>query len=375
MSVFAVSGIIFALMLAGIGLLSGARSDPETANRKGSAEQAGSKMLLVAAAVTVLSAIVLGIWVAAWLAARARSDWREVMLGGLIGLTFSLLTVAFPLAGRLYRWATVKRLSSVEKPVMLPLTYWLTECGAVTLVCGLIGAIARFRSSGPDLVVLLPVAVALPPLFRALIGPLFMRKQMRNLITERHDSASDEVSQLQQWIDQLATRYALKTSPPLIPIAGKKAFAAEALRPEAAIFISSELLNAMTPDERKGLVAHEFAHIVRRERLRRALPLAVVTVWYIGLYAWWITQHPATTLANRLVWLIAYSYVMQAVRTALSRRSEFAADKLAAEMVGDARPVVGALQKIARVWRLPMDRATRTHPSTAARIAALGDAR
>ncbi len=372
MDVVAISGIIFAVMLVGMKTLLDARSDSGNASARVREANAVSKLLLVAAPVTVLSAVVLGVWFAAWLAAHAGSNWRDVLMGGLIGLSISLLTLAFPVSGRLYRWATIKRRSAVAKPIELPLIYWLTECTATTVLCGAVGGVAHMRGTALDLVVLLPVAVSLPPLYRALVGPVFMRRQMRDLIAGHRESGNGD-EWLQLWIDQLSARYNLKVSPPLIRIVGEKAFAAEALRPEAAIFISSELLGAMTPDECKGLVAHEVAHIVRRERLRRALALAVVTTWYVGLYAWWITKYPGTTLGSRLIWLIAYSYVMQTVRTALRRRSEFAADKLAAQMVGDAAPVVGALRKIARVWKLPMDRATRTHPSPAARIAALVD--
>lgn len=178
--------------------------------------------------------------------------------------------------------------------------------------------------------------------------------------------------QLQTWVDQLAVQYGLKTPPPLLPEEGLRTFAAEALRPEAAIFVSKELLAAMTPEECKGLIAHEFAHILRRERLRRALVEAAVTFWYIGLFAWWMYGHAGATLGTQFVWLIGYTYVMQAVRTTLSRRGEFAADKLAAKIVGDFRPVAGMVQKMASISRIPANRATRTHPSPAARIAALG---
>jgi Zn-dependent protease with chaperone function len=254
---------------------------------------------------------------------------------------------------------------------MLPASYWASEGSVTALICGFFGAMSREWGTGA-LFVVIPVAVGFPPLFRALVGPLFLRKRMRRYVVMRNEGPkSEHFLHLQTWVDELAVRYRLKTTPPLIPEDGLRTFAAEALRPEAAIFVSEKLLAGMNPEERKGLIAHEFAHILRRERLRRALVEALVTSWYIGLFAWWMYRHPGATIGTQLVWMVVYAYLMQAVRTTLSRRSEFAADKLAAEILGDSRPVAGMVQKMATISRIPLDRATRTHPSPAARIAAL----
>lgn len=373
MSILTASTILFAIVLAGLAILGAARVHLRTPNKLEATRRDLSyrRMLLVVSPITVLAAFVLGIWIVAWLTSQVVKSSRDVAVAALMGLVISLFGVVFLLAGRLYRWAAGTAVHSISPSVLLPIRYWVSEASLTAVVCGFIGAMSRGLGTGAVFVVI-PVAVGLPPLYRALVGPFFLRKTMRAYLGMRNEGPrSEQLMHLQTWVDQLAVQYSLKTPPPLIPEEGLRTFAAEALRPEAAIFVSKELLAAMTPEECKGLIAHEFAHILRRERLRRALVEAAVTFWYIGLFAWWMYGHARATLGTQFVWLIGYTYVMQAVRTTLSRRGEFAADKLAAKIVGDFRPVAGMVQKMATISRIPANRATRTHPSPAARIAAL----
>jgi Zn-dependent protease with chaperone function len=374
MSLLTASTILFAIVLAGLAILGAARSHFRAPNKLEASRRDLSyrRMLGVVSPITVLAAFVLGIWLVAWLASQAVKNSREAAVAALMGLAVSLFGVVFPLASRLYKWGTATTVRSIGQSVMLPASYWASEGSLTALGCGFFGAMSREWGTGA-LFVVIPVAVGFPPLYRALVGPLFLRKKMRGYLAMRSQGQrSEHLVHLQTWVDELAVRYRLKTAPPLIPEEGLRTFAVEALRPEAAIFVSEKLLAGMTVEERKGLIAHEFAHILRRERLRRALVEALVTSWYIGLFAWWMYRHAGTTLGAQFVWLIVYAYVRQAVRTALSRRSEFAADKLAAEIVGDSRPIAGMVQKMATISRIPLNRATSTHPSPAARIAALG---
>ena len=55
----------------------------------------------------------------------------------------------------------------------------------------------------------------------------------------------------------------------------------------------------------------------------------------------------------------------------VGRRSEYGADRLAANLLGDAKPMIEALVRLHELRDVPLDRKGLTHPTGAERIAAL----
>jgi Zn-dependent protease with chaperone function len=129
----------------------------------------------------------------------------------------------------------------------------------------------------------------------------------------------------------------------------------------------------------QGVLAHEVAHIARRDpytrrRLRNATVAAIWVIAVSGIVvlsvlmsntplAWWVPAVPA---------LLAALFVPRTVQLAILRRQEYDCDRRAAELLGGPGAVVAFLDwipahtrpihrsRIARLWNA-------THPSPAAR--------
>ncbi len=92
-------------------------------------------------------------------------------------------------------------------------------------------------------------------------------------------------------------------------------------------------LATFTRDALAGIIAHELAHYdagdtgLSRRGARRALVMAVLDAWF--------DEHPDSSF-NPLIWLVRLYHVLYRLSwAALSRQQEYAADALAAELVGE----------------------------------------
>jgi len=179
------------------------------------------------------------------------------------------------------------------------------------------------------------------------------------------------------------------------------------------VVVDRHLFRLLTADELVAILAHELAHIERRDSVVQTLGysvlrtlsgvvfllLAPVLLLVTGLAraAAWISGRPASwteTLPGKLGRLVGggVALVFFALTLALlahSRRREFAADDRAAEATGDPLALARALRKIERASGSPLDlltplyttgddeqrllRMLSTHPETDERVERLRD--
>lgn len=141
------------------------------------------------------------------------------------------------------------------------------------------------------------------------------------------------------------------------------AFATGRSESTAIVCVTQGLLTVLDRDEVRGVVAHEVAHVRHRDVLIGSIAAAVATaisaVANMAMFASMFggsddddAPNPFAVLLLAMVAPIAAS-VMQ---MALSRSREYEADRLGAELIGDARPLASALTKLERAAeRVPMD--------------------
>lgn len=161
------------------------------------------------------------------------------------------------------------------------------------------------------------------------------------------------------------------------------------------VALNEGLLRMLTPEEVKGVIAHEIAHIKHRDTLTMAvvatLAGAIMMIANILQFSAFFmggdedSPNPIVLLGMALIAPIAATIIQLAV----SRAREYEADKTAAELVGSGKGLTSALLKLesglsAMPSHVPSNRAHmyisspitrgglanlfRTHPATADRV-------
>ncbi|PZM09766.1 zinc metalloprotease HtpX [Rhizobium tubonense] len=168
----------------------------------------------------------------------------------------------------------------------------------------------------------------------------------------------------------------------------------------AAVAASTGLLNALTPEEVAGVMAHELAHVQNRDTLTMTITATLAgAISMLGNFAFFFggrrdSNNPLGFLGVLAAMIVAPLAAML-VQMAISRTREYSADRRGAEISGNPLWLASALSKIARsaaevpnyeAERNPatahmfiinplsgerMDNLFSTHPDTDNRIAAL----
>lgn len=169
----------------------------------------------------------------------------------------------------------------------------------------------------------------------------------------------------------------------------------------AAVAASTGLLNALTPQEVAGVMAHELAHVEHRDTLTMTITATLAgAISMLGNFALFFggrrdENNSALGGIGLLIAMIVAPLAAMLVQMAISRTREYSADRRGAEICGNPIWLASALGKIAgAVARVPnyeaernpatahmfiinplsgerMDNLFSTHPNTENRIAAL----
>lgn len=141
-----------------------------------------------------------------------------------------------------------------------------------------------------------------------------------------------------------------------------------------AIVVSNFLTNALTPSEMRALIAHELAHIVLGHLKKRIAYFGVIGLTIVSVAALANLLFPsidglAVIAGSIIVWYLAIRLSLFAFR-----KQEFAADKYAAELIGDPNQLSAMLKKLHVLALLPkgeVDGIPKTHPTLDERSSAL----
>jgi heat shock protein HtpX len=137
------------------------------------------------------------------------------------------------------------------------------------------------------------------------------------------------------------------------PDAQPNAFATGRNPQHAAVAVTRGILQALTWDELRGVLAHELSHVRNRDILIGSVAAAVATViTFAARMAMWGAlfgggggdrdESPLAFLATIILAPVAAMFLQMA----LSRSREFQADASGAELIGDGEPLARALEKL-----------------------------
>lgn len=180
-----------------------------------------------------------------------------------------------------------------------------------------------------------------------------------------------EAPDLYRLTEELARKAGLPTPRlALIPSETPNAFATGRNPAHAVVAITTGLLRHLEPEEIRGVLAHELAHIKHRDILIASL--AAVMAGAIGMlasmarFALIFGGHRGREGGGNpfamLIMLIVMPLAALLVQMAVSRSREYHADEAAARFVGSPRPLMRALKRLeAAAQRLPLE----ANPATA----------
>ena len=137
------------------------------------------------------------------------------------------------------------------------------------------------------------------------------------------------------------------------------------------IVLGQGLLDRLSVEHVKAILAHELGHVLNRDNTRRTLPViglcAILHAVYLKEFALEL-EGAGPRIGAFTVGLLVFWYFLP---NYFGRRREFEADRRAVELIGDAEPVAQALEAYAEASGTPLDHKGWTHPPMGKRIEAI----
>ncbi|MFA4892794.1 zinc metalloprotease HtpX [Brevundimonas sp.] len=137
----------------------------------------------------------------------------------------------------------------------------------------------------------------------------------------------------------------------IIPNDQPNAFATGRNPANAAVCATTGLLDMLTRDEIRGVMAHELAHVKNRDTLTMTVTAtvagAIAALANFGLFfGGGDDRERPGGIIGTLALMILAPMAAGLVQMAISRSREYEADRIGAEIAGDPRALAAALQKI-----------------------------
>lgn len=207
---------------------------------------------------------------------------------------------------------------------------------------------------------------------------------------------AEEAPELYATVDRLRQRAGLPMPRvAIVPSEQPNAFATGRSAAKAVVAVTDGMLRTLPRDELAGVIAHELAHIKNKDMLIQTVAAGIGSM--ISVLPWLIgsvmrrDDDEGGGIGN-IVFMVLAPIVAMMLQFAISRQREFEADRVGAEIAGDAKPLAQALTRMdamARQIALPVSpslaplaiinplraggiaRLFSTHPATEERVAAL----
>ena len=303
-----------------------------------------------------------------------RSHWLSIALGGALAgvIVHATLRILFYRLAELSAHWALRKPSIKEQKFVLQLRSTLWEIVGFALAFAIMFLIADSTDwtgrMWPWL--LLPIFAAIIPLYETLILP-WLRFLGAPKLTGR------DLSDIEEWLADLCAN---RRIPPFRIRVQEgdlaNAFAIGGLF-RHLIVIGGGLIDGMTTSQIKAVLAHEIAHVVRRDVPRLVLPTAVAsgTCWLFCVWhfsnPWFETNTVSGILAGCAIAGLSAGIFMIAIPGYFMRRMEYRADLLAVELLGDGEALDDALRTLAALNDESIRQGSWSHPSVRDRIKAI----
>jgi heat shock protein HtpX len=213
--------------------------------------------------------------------------------------------------------------------------------GGLTGLLVVIGALI----GGPDTALIFLVVAAVMNL-----GVYWFSDRIALATARAKPISEQEAPQIYAMVRELTT--AAKMPMPriyLIPQAQPNAFATGRSPEKAAVAVTAGITQLLSPDELRGVIAHELAHIRNRDTLIQAVAATMGgAITYLGYMLLWFggdDESPLGLIASLVLVLLA-PIAASIIQLAISRQREFSADATGAQICGNPESLASALLRL-----------------------------
>ena len=213
--------------------------------------------------------------------------------------------------------------------------------GGLTGLLVVIGALI----GGPDTALIFLVVAAVMNL-----GVYWFSDRIALATARAKPISEQEAPQIYAMVRELTT--AAKMPMPgiyLIPQAQPNAFATGRSPEKAAVAVTAGITQLLSPDELRGVIAHELAHIRNRDTLIQAVAATIGgAITYLGYMLLWFggdDESPVGLIASLVLVLLA-PIAASIIQLAISRQREFSADATGAQICGNPESLASALLRL-----------------------------
>lgn len=145
----------------------------------------------------------------------------------------------------------------------------------------------------------------------------------------------------------------------VIPQAQPNAFATGRSPDKAAVALTAGIVQLLSPDELRGVIAHELAHIKNRDTLIQSVAAAIGgAITYLGYMLMFFgrgNDNPIGAIGALAMVLLA-PIAAGIIQMAISRQREYAADATGAQFTGNPESLASALLRLEEgAKQMPMD--------------------
>jgi len=195
------------------------------------------------------------------------------------------------------------------------------------------------------------------------LGAYFFSAKMALAMSRARPVTEKELPEVYGMVRRLAASSNMPVpSIHLIDSAQPNAFATGRNPKNAAVAVTTGILEIMRDDELEGVIAHELSHVRNRDILISSIAAMLAAALSIfARLAFWFgggsrRNNNAIGLVVALAAMILAPLAGMVIRMAISRAREYQADASGAEMTGQPLSLARALQKIGSAsGRIPMD--------------------
>jgi heat shock protein HtpX len=162
-----------------------------------------------------------------------------------------------------------------------------------------------------------------------------------------------QAPELHRMVQELAQRFQVPMPRVyLIPSEQPNAFATGRNPKHAVVAVTEGLIQHLPPDQVRGVIAHEFAHIKNRDILVASIAAmiagAISALQYLLFFGMGDDDDSPLGAIGFIVALIVGPIAATLLQLGVSRQREYLADATAARVLGEGRPLAEALENLER---------------------------
>ncbi len=186
-------------------------------------------------------------------------------------------------------------------------------------------------------------------------GAFFFSHKMVLMMYKAKESPKSQYPKLHAMVEGVSKKAGIpKPKVYIIPTQTANAFATGPSKNKAVVAVTEGIMKLLTPDELKGVIAHEIGHIKNRDMLIATIAATIATVIsYVAAMARFAAifgggrgNDGRSNVLQLIVLGILAPLIAVIIQLAISRSREYLADARGARFIGNGEPLARALEKL-----------------------------